>query len=93
MMLCCPVLPVLQTVGRYHLGEFVNRFQHGSLVMRLPDSGGWVAVAGLFVGGFGLGRIPGTACCNLLRAAPDSCSRLLRPAEPCCYHVPYISQS
>ncbi len=28
-----------QTVGRYHLGEFVNRFQHGSLVMRLPDSG------------------------------------------------------
>ncbi|PSC68559.1 DNA damage-binding 1 [Micractinium conductrix] len=28
----------LETVGRYHLGEFVNRFQHGSLVMRLPDS-------------------------------------------------------
>ncbi|KAL4429821.1 hypothetical protein ABPG77_010938 [Micractinium sp. CCAP 211/92] len=28
----------LQTVGQYHLGEFVNRFQHGSLVMRLPDS-------------------------------------------------------
>lgn len=28
----------LETVGRYHLGEFINRFQHGSLVMRLPDS-------------------------------------------------------
>ncbi|EFN59838.1 hypothetical protein CHLNCDRAFT_29381 [Chlorella variabilis] len=28
----------LETVGRYHLGEFVNRFQPGSLVMRLPDS-------------------------------------------------------
>jgi hypothetical protein len=27
-----------QTVGQYHLGEFVNRFQHGSLVMKLPDS-------------------------------------------------------
>ncbi|CAI0545443.1 unnamed protein product [Linum tenue] len=25
-------------VGEYHLGEFVNRFRHGSLVMRLPDS-------------------------------------------------------
>ena len=23
---------------RYHLGEFVNRFRHGSLVMKLPDS-------------------------------------------------------
>ncbi|KAI3824589.1 hypothetical protein L1987_06052 [Smallanthus sonchifolius] len=28
----------LEVVGEYHLGEFVNRFQHGSLVMRLPDS-------------------------------------------------------
>lgn len=28
----------LETVGEYHLGEFVNRFRHGSLVMRLPDS-------------------------------------------------------
>ncbi|KAK3248999.1 DNA damage-binding protein 1a, partial [Cymbomonas tetramitiformis] len=26
------------TVGEYHLGEFVNRFRHGSLVMCLPDS-------------------------------------------------------
>ena len=25
-------------VGEYHLGEFVNRFRVGSLVMRLPDS-------------------------------------------------------
>ena len=25
-------------VGEYHLGEFINRFRHGSLVMRLPDS-------------------------------------------------------
>ena len=25
-------------VGEYHLGEFVNRFRAGSLVMRLPDS-------------------------------------------------------
>lgn len=28
----------LEVVGRYHLGEFVNRLQHGSLVMKLPDS-------------------------------------------------------
>lgn len=27
----------LEVVGEYHLGEFVNRFRHGSLVMRLPD--------------------------------------------------------
>ncbi|KAL2629921.1 hypothetical protein R1flu_014607 [Riccia fluitans] len=27
----------LEIVGEYHLGEFVNRFRHGSLVMRLPD--------------------------------------------------------
>ncbi|KAK1280307.1 DNA damage-binding protein 1 [Acorus gramineus] len=26
----------LEVVGEYHLGEFVNRFRHGSLVMRLP---------------------------------------------------------
>ncbi|KAI5671045.1 hypothetical protein M9H77_11409 [Catharanthus roseus] len=28
----------LEVSGEYHLGEFVNRFRHGSLVMRLPDS-------------------------------------------------------
>ncbi|KAG7666932.1 hypothetical protein KSW81_000683 [Nannochloris sp. 'desiccata'] len=28
----------LQVVGGYHLGDFVNRFQSGSLVMRMPDS-------------------------------------------------------
>lgn len=28
----------LEVVGEYHLGEFANRFRHGSLVMRLPDS-------------------------------------------------------
>lgn len=28
----------MQTVGRYHLGEFVNRIQRGSLVMKMPDS-------------------------------------------------------
>uniref|UniRef100_A0A7N0V5U5 DNA damage-binding protein 1 n=1 Tax=Kalanchoe fedtschenkoi TaxID=63787 RepID=A0A7N0V5U5_KALFE len=28
----------LEVVGEYHLGEFINRFCHGSLVMRLPDS-------------------------------------------------------
>ncbi|KAK2994115.1 hypothetical protein RJ640_003638 [Escallonia rubra] len=28
----------LEVVGEYHLGEFVNRFRRGSLVMRLPDS-------------------------------------------------------
>ncbi|XP_068656195.1 DNA damage-binding protein 1a-like [Aristolochia californica] len=28
----------LEVVGEYHLGEFVNKFRHGSLVMRLPDS-------------------------------------------------------
>ncbi|KAJ0018327.1 hypothetical protein Pint_11045 [Pistacia integerrima] len=28
----------LEVVGEFHLGEFVNRFRHGSLVMRLPDS-------------------------------------------------------
>lgn len=31
---CCCV----QVVGEYHAGYFVNRFRHGSLVMRLPDS-------------------------------------------------------
>ncbi|EFJ48849.1 UV-damaged DNA binding complex subunit 1 protein, partial [Volvox carteri f. nagariensis] len=28
----------LQVVGEYHTGTFVNRFRHGSLVMRPPDS-------------------------------------------------------
>ncbi|KAK7842150.1 dna damage-binding protein 1 [Quercus suber] len=28
----------LEVAGEYHLGEFANRFRHGSLVMRLPDS-------------------------------------------------------
>ncbi|XP_043699363.1 DNA damage-binding protein 1 isoform X2 [Telopea speciosissima] len=28
----------LEVVGEFHLGEFINRFRHGSLVMRLPDS-------------------------------------------------------
>ena len=28
----------LQSVGVFHLGEFVNAIRHGSLVMRLPDS-------------------------------------------------------
>jgi DNA damage-binding protein 1 len=32
------VHPVLQVVGEYHLGEFVNRFRAGSLVMKMPDS-------------------------------------------------------
>jgi len=27
-----------QMVGQYHLGDFVNRFRHGCLVMKLPDS-------------------------------------------------------
>lgn len=29
----------LESVGLFHLGEFVNRLQSGSLVMKLPDSG------------------------------------------------------
>lgn len=28
----------LEVVGEYHLGDFVNRFRHGSLVMRMPES-------------------------------------------------------
>jgi DNA damage-binding protein 1 len=28
----------MEVVGEYHIGEFVNRFRHGSLVMKLPDS-------------------------------------------------------
>ena len=28
----------MQAVGHYHLGDFVNRFRHGCLVMKLPDS-------------------------------------------------------
>jgi len=28
----------LDIVGEFHLGEFVNRFRRGSLVMRMPDS-------------------------------------------------------
>jgi DNA damage-binding protein 1 len=28
----------LQTIGEFHLGEFVNRFAHGSLVMQTADS-------------------------------------------------------
>ena len=33
---CCRF--ILQVVGEYHLGEFVNRFRAGSLVMKLADS-------------------------------------------------------
>lgn len=28
----------LLTVGEYHVGEFINRFRHGSLVMRLTEN-------------------------------------------------------
>jgi len=28
----------LDVVGEYHLGDYVNRFRHGSLVMRMPES-------------------------------------------------------
>lgn len=28
----------MQTIGEYHLGEFVNRFSHGSLVMQTADA-------------------------------------------------------
>jgi len=31
----------LEICGQYHLGEFVNKFQHGSLVMKLPESEGF----------------------------------------------------
>jgi DNA damage-binding protein 1 len=27
----------LDTMGQYHIGEFINKFRHGSLVMKLPD--------------------------------------------------------
>ena len=30
--------PCTQEVGEFHLGEMVNRFRVGSLVMKLPDS-------------------------------------------------------
>ncbi|KAJ6886504.1 DNA damage-binding protein 1-like [Populus alba x Populus x berolinensis] len=30
----------LEVLGEYHLGEFINRFRHGSLVMHLTDSDG-----------------------------------------------------
>lgn len=30
--------PLLQVVGRIHVGHTINRMRHGSLVMRLPDS-------------------------------------------------------
>ena len=32
------VSPAAQVVGEFGLGEFVNRFQRGSLVMKLPDT-------------------------------------------------------
>merc|ERR1711988_950683 len=28
----------LETIGEYHLGEFVNKFRPGSLVLKIPDS-------------------------------------------------------
>ncbi len=31
-------VPRGQVVGEFGLGEFVNRFQRGSLVMKLPDT-------------------------------------------------------
>jgi len=30
----------LEIIGEYHLGEFVNRFRHGSLVMKMPEGEG-----------------------------------------------------
>ncbi|KAJ6893991.1 hypothetical protein NC652_027920 [Populus alba x Populus x berolinensis] len=36
----------LEVLGEDHLGEFVNRFRHGSLVMHLPDfDGGQIPTA------------------------------------------------
>lgn len=31
----------LEIVGQFHLGEFVNRFRHGSLVMKVADGEGY----------------------------------------------------
>jgi len=43
----------LEVTGEFHLGEFVNRFRHGSFVMKLPDNEGpnvrtliWGSVSG-----------------------------------------------
>ena len=35
---CLTLAGLLQVIGEYHLGEFVNRFRHGSLVMQMADS-------------------------------------------------------
>ena len=65
-----PSVPQLapQTVGRYHLGEFVNRFQPGSLVMRLPDSGGVLLKGG--------GEEEGSCACAW-------CVAFLQASAPC----------
>jgi len=38
----------LEVVGEYHLGDFVNRFRHGSLVMRLAEAEGPVVPTLIF---------------------------------------------
>jgi len=38
----------LEVVGKFHLGEFVNRFRKGSLVMQLPETKGNIRLRHLF---------------------------------------------
>ncbi|KAJ6886557.1 hypothetical protein NC651_027047 [Populus alba x Populus x berolinensis] len=38
----------LEVLGEYHLGEFINRFRHGSLVMHLTDSDGGQILTAIF---------------------------------------------
>lgn len=40
----------LVTVGEYHTGEFINRFRHGSLVMRLTEGADAVHASSLIFG-------------------------------------------
>ncbi|CAL5227828.1 g10856 [Coccomyxa viridis] len=69
----------LEMVGQYHLGEFVNKFRHGCLVMKLPDSEAATIPTVLF------GTINGTI--GVLASLPQEQFKFMERLQDCLRRV------
>jgi DNA damage-binding protein 1 len=65
----------LEVVGQFHLGEFVNRFRKGSLVMQLPESGSTSYETLIF------GTVNG--CIGIVASLPADKYQMLHKLEQC----------
>lgn len=67
---------VWQVIGEFHLGDFVNAFQHGSLVMQMADNEGGripTILFGTLLGGIGVVASLPAATYQLLEKLQASC--------------------